>query len=270
MIREHGARFVAVALMVGGLAACTGNVSDANGGDASAGDSEPQDQASSTPQEGGTDTAVGEGSTGGGEAGASTDGDAPGCTPSPPSTIPSMQTITIRIANTGAAPVWVVTDGGLCSPLGIERLSPSAEPVYLTGHSLDPDCCEPVSGTCDEISGRGAAAYGRLLPGETMDMPWDARSVVTDACMVSCGNYSRPMYIAFQPVTAGKFKVSVGYTDALEPDCKPDQVTGTTASCYLGFANPAAQEEQCWSTYNTSVEFELQEGVDLVVPVAIP
>jgi hypothetical protein len=199
--------------------------------------------------------------TSGGAAAAGT------CSPSPPSALPSTQTITVRVTNAGAAEVWVMTRGAQCSALGIERLSPSPEAVYLTGTSLLPGnfCCG--SGTSCDFD-VGPAAYGRLLPGETMDMPWDARGLVADPCMLECRTDQYSQLTAFQPVPAGRYTVSVGYENA--PGCVLDKTTGTTGLCSTPFGGVASLEKQCAGTTYANAQFELQAGVNLVVPVAIP
>jgi hypothetical protein len=199
------------------------------------------------------------------------DAAADACGASPLADLASTQKVSFRTTNVGSKDAWVVTSGRLCSVFGIKRLSPSPASLFLTGTTLDPDddCCISAFG-CD-FDGRCAEAYARVSPGATLDLTWDARALVADDCVLQCpGMTVASRRTARQPVQAGSYEVTIGYS-AKAPNCGTvDTDAGLATSCCPGMATPHDLEPMCTAEAEAHAQFELQEGIDLVVPVSIP
>ncbi len=230
-----------------------------------------------SPEQGGAAGAL---SNGGGTAGVAINAGAAGiATPeqggaagSHPLDIASRQTVTFRVTNDGQSELFVPTDGFDCDLFRMTALDQETGGTSLElGFKGVPDAC----GQCDTLEcdypTPHASVFTPTPAGGTQAYTWDARALVTWSELGECGGPSTQTYEdlagASQPVSPGRYQVTVGYRDVPPEDCT---LTETGAyHCTTGWGGYSGFKGLCQTSLTASVEFELpaQGDIEVVIPL---
>lgn len=180
--------------------------------------------------------------------------------------IPSNRTVTVRVTNGGVQTLYLVTQGALCSELGIERGSDgvwASLPTEVVITSPDVGCDHWI-----DYNGTGPRILHALDPGATFDLKWDGRAYVFSQQTFECAGFGTFHYAVKQPVPPGAFRATIGYFSA-----PPDGAFELNGSwhCPTGFDFPKPMNEHCEAGAFASANFGLDSSLDdVVVDVSIP
>jgi len=191
----------------------------------------------------------------------------------PPTEVPSFQTVTFRITNVGYSDRFVAMRGWYCTPHGIDSVTDIG--VRAVALQLGFECrCE-----CPNPGKPYANGLHRLRLGETYEIVWDARQLITYTMSWDCAQHGWPQAGVqqipegvLQPVGPGRYQAVFGVEDNLPDTCPGD---GPDYSCdrqgdygfppsFSGGVAPV-----CSSTHNVTAGFTLPATGNILVPVLL-
>jgi hypothetical protein len=178
-----------------------------------------------------------------------------------PVSIPSRQSVGFYVMTARSG--WVVTEGWLCAPLAIERqVGPNQWETVTLGLPFQCGCECPSPGQA------GPAQLGTPFK----PWVWDARELVVVATTVSCSmgtgipNYSVTVLNSVaRPVSAGHYRATMTFDNALPAACKDPGNTGTATCTHPLSGMPPTTYSRCAGDLPASAEFDLPDSGDIVV-----
>jgi hypothetical protein len=191
-----------------------------------------------------------------------------------PASQASAQTVTFAITNDGDVDRFVPQIGFFCTTYDIVAGGAENGPSLPLEAGFDCGCECPFPGPPYVLS------YARLAPGDTLDLTWDARQLVSYTYSFDCAQDGWPDHGCIlrpgsylTPVPAGTYRVAVPFeeADTLGEACVTDD---TGASCSMPLPpfteGPGTVAAVCPSTQAAVATFDLPDRGDVAVEVSLP
>jgi hypothetical protein len=187
----------------------------------------------------------------------------------PPKAIPSTQTVTVTLTNDSGADRYIVTAGNNCTPFDVVEIIEGGLALVPIAIGFQCPCECPMPGAALP------EAFRRVGAGESVDVTWDARELVTWRESITCNDgapfpprHSSSVTGVPQPVEAGKYRISLGVEPTLPSGCSgtdPDY----RCNILYGTNDMSEYAPRCATSSVATVDFSLPETGDVHVTIQL-
>ncbi|MCB9599872.1 MAG: hypothetical protein H6722_13950 [Sandaracinus sp.] len=174
----------------------------------------------------------------------------------------SQASVRLRLGGTG----WVVQSGSQCGAFDVAQEDGTSVPLGL-GFSCVCEC--PAPGEPGPLALRDVATA-------PVELAWDGRGLRTYGRCVDCaergwpgGGVQRVIEGAFQPLVAGRYRITLPVYDVLPDTCSVDEAGGASCSPPAGPGFPFAGYAACEAPRQVVVEVDLPSEGERIVDVDV-